>query len=128
MRKRILLCDDDEAISEMIKIMLENEDFQVRLLPNGKAIKKQVKEYSPDLILIDIWMPGIDGKEVVKLLKKDQMSQHIPIIIISALHENQIKQIVKKIGADGYLPKPFDIKDLLATVKRYIGTQVPASA
>lgn len=119
MTKKILICDDDQAISEMIQIMLESADFEVKLLSSGKAITKRVKEYAPDLILIDIWMPGLDGKEAIKLLKKDTETQNIPIVIISALHENEIKQIIKTIGADAYLPKPFDMDDLFAIVEKY---------
>lgn len=118
MSKKILVCDDDEAISEMIKIMLENEGYEVRLILNGKAIIKKVLEYQPDLILIDIWMPGMDGKEAIGLLKKDQETKNIPIFIISALHENEISQIVKKAGAQGFLAKPFNISDLLAIIEK----------
>ncbi len=119
MVKRILVCDDDEGISEMIKIMLENAKFEVKLLPNGKAIQRKVKQFSPNLILIDLWMPGLGGKEAIKLLKKDSETAHIPIIIISALHENEINQIVKDVGAEDFLPKPFNMNDLLAVVEEY---------
>lgn len=117
--RRVLVCDDDEAISEMIKIMLEDANFQVKLLFSGKSIQKQVKAYKPDLILIDLWMPGIDGKDAINLLRKDQETKDIPIIIISALHENEINRIVKSVQANGYLSKPFHMKDLLSTVEKY---------
>src|SRR5207244_820094 len=119
MSKRILVCDDDKAIAEMIKIMLENEGYEVRLMSSGKAIKKKVLEYQPQLILIDIWMPGIGGKEAIGLLKKDPETKNIPLFIISALHESEINQIVKKVGADGCLPKPFNISDLLAIIEKH---------
>lgn len=119
MDKKILICDDDEAIAEMLKITLENEGFNVKLLQNGKAIKKRVQEYKPNLILIDLWMPGIDGKEAIKLLQVDPQTRSIPIFIISALHENEISKIVKDIGVTGYLPKPFNLEDLVSIVEKY---------
>lgn len=119
MKKKILVCDDDESICEIIKIMLEMNGFDVKLLSSGKAILKKIEQYLPDLILIDIWMPGIDGKEITRLIKKDQQTDNIPIVIISALHKSEISSIVKEIGAQGYLLKPFDMDDLISMVKRY---------
>lgn len=119
MVKRVLVCDDDEAISEMLKIMLKSAGFDVKLISSGRAIQKRVKEYSPHIILIDIWMPGIDGREAIKLIKKNQLSKSIPIIIISALHEYEIGQMVKEVGADGFLAKPFNMRDLLNIVEKY---------
>ncbi len=117
MKTRILICDDDEPISEMLKIILEEEGYEVKLMQNGKAILKKVTEYQPNLILIDLWMPGIDGKEAVKLLKKEAQTSSIPIYIISALHESEISKIAKQIGANGYLLKPFNLDELLLLVK-----------
>lgn len=114
-----MICDDDEAISEMIKIMLESRGYQAEVFSSGKAIQKRVKQVQPNLILIDIWMPGIDGKEAIKLLKKDPQTSKTPIIIISALHKNEILKIVQNIGAEGFLLKPFNIEDLFSTVKQY---------
>ncbi len=117
MSKKILICDDDEAISEMMKTMLEVENHQVKILQNGKAILKKALEFKPDLILIDLWMPGIGGKESIKIIKKDPQTNKIPIYIISALHESEISKIAKQIGASGYLLKPFNLEDLLELVK-----------
>lgn len=119
MSKRILVCEDDEAILEMIKIMLENGGYHVKPLSNGKSIERKVKEYLPDLILIDIWMPGVNGKEAIKLLKKDQYTQKIPVVIISAISVDEVTQIIKELGAQGFLSKPFNMTDLLSMVKKY---------
>lgn len=116
--KKILVCDDDEGILEVIKIILEDNKYLVRVLENCKAIYKKVLEYKPDLIFLDIWMPGINGKEVTKILKREPLTSKIPIIIVSAL--NDTKKIATEIGADGYLEKPFDMDELLGVVKRYV--------
>lgn len=116
--KRILVCDDDEGISEVIKIILTQSNYDVNIISNGHGILKIVDKYQPDVILLDIWMPGLSGKEIIPLLKKDQRFSHVPIIIISALNEK--KEVFKKYGADDFLAKPFDMKELLMIVKKYV--------
>lgn len=115
--KRILVCDDDSGISEVIKIILEQAHYHVTTICNGRAIQKKIKEYQPDVILLDIWMPGISGKEIITLLKRDKQLSHIPIIVISALSDTE--KIAQKYGADDFLPKPFEAENLLALVKKY---------
>lgn len=117
---KILVCDDDQAITEMMTIMLETNGYEVKILPSGKAIQRLVKEYLPDLILLDIWMPGIGGEEATKLLKRDLDIKSIPIIIISALQKDEVKAMAKKIGADSFLSKPFDMDDLLKIVAKHL--------
>lgn len=114
---KILVCDDDQGILEIIKIILETHNYQVKVLNNGKSIQKQVASFQPDLILLDIWMPGIDGREVTKVLKRSDTAKGIPIIIISAL--NETKKMAASIGAQGFLSKPFEMNDLLSTVGKY---------
>jgi DNA-binding response OmpR family regulator len=117
MQKKILLCDDDEGIVEVIKIILEENGYEVKPFMNGKGIEKKVFEYQPDLIFLDIWMPGIDGKEMTKLLKSDPKTKNIPIILISAL--NEIDKIQGLVGADDFLAKPFEMDDLLSKVRHH---------
>jgi CheY-like chemotaxis protein len=117
MAQKILVCDDDEGVLEVMQIILNENGFDVKTLNNGRGIIKKVKEIKPDLIFLDIWMPGIDGKEVTKLLKNDPATSSIPIILVSAL--NTISDIQKEISADGYLSKPFDLDVLVNTVKKH---------
>lgn len=116
-QKKILVCDDDEGIVEVMRIILEDNGYQVKTLSNGKAIHKKTLEYCPDIIFLDIWMPGIDGREVTKLLKNDQQTAELPIVVISAL--NDTKKIAHEVGADDFLEKPFDMTDLLDMVEKY---------
>lgn len=115
---KILICDDDEGIVEVIQIILEENGYEVETIMNGKEIEKKVKAYQPNLIFLDIWMPGIDGKEVTRILKSDMKTKDIPIVLVSAL--NEVSKIREMTGADAFLPKPFDLQDLLAIVKRHI--------
>lgn len=112
---KILVCDDDPGIIEVIKIILEENNFEVQTTSNGKGIQKLIHKFSPDLIFLDLWMPGIDGREITKILKRDPQTKHIPIIIISAL--NDTENISEDIGADGFISKPFTIENLLDVIK-----------
>lgn len=114
-----MICEDDPGILEVMKIMLEESGYEVKALSDGRGIQKKVSEYSPDILLLDLWMPGIDGKEITKILKRDPILQKIPIVIISALNKSEIEKIQKEAGADSFLPKPFDLKDLTQTIEKF---------
>src|SRR5579884_1070730 len=86
-KRKVLICDDDQGILEVTKIILESNGYDVDTLDNGKAIVKHVKNSKPHLILLDLWMPGIEGKEITKLLKSDQQTKQIPLIIVSAVND-----------------------------------------
>src|SRR5689334_12889493 len=96
--KKILVCDDDEGILDIVSIILENKGYEVKIINTGKGIEKKVLQYKPDLILLDLWLAGMDGKEISKILKRDTRTKKIPIIIVSALTETQ--KISQEIGAD----------------------------
>lgn len=113
---KILVCDDDPGIVEVIKIILEENKYNVQTIQTGKGIQKQIGHFKPDLIFLDLWMPGIDGKEITKVLKRDPRTKKIPIIIISAL--NDTESISSDIGADDFISKPFAIPDLLEVVEK----------
>jgi two-component system phosphate regulon response regulator PhoB len=115
--KRILVCDDDAGILEVTKIILETNGYQVETLDNGKSIIKKVKRFKPNLILLDLWMPGIEGKEITKLLKADPETKTIPLILVSAV--NELGKIASGSAADGYLSKPFDMTELLSLAKKH---------
>ncbi len=113
-----MVVEDDEGISGVMKIILEEDGYNVQLLTAGKAIQKRVINYSPNLILLDISMPGIDGREVTLLLKRNQDTKSIPIVVVSALNETE--KIARDIGADDFLAKPFAMDALLAMAKKHI--------
>ena len=115
-KTKILVCDDDGGIQEVIKIILEENNFEVITVSTGKGIQKLIETHKPDMLFLDIWMPGMDGKEVTKILKRDPKTRDMPIVIISAL--NDTKDIAEKVGADAFLSKPFTITDLLEVVEK----------
>jgi len=114
-KKKILVADDDPAICEGIEMILEDAGYEVRTTTDGRKVIDTYK-YLPDLILLDIWMSGIDGRDICKQLKAVKQVKKIPILMISS---KDTEQISKEAGADGFLPKPFEIDDLLTIVRRY---------
>ena len=116
-RKKILVADDNPAILDAIKIMLEEEGYEVETTVDGATVQ-DIKEPLPDLLLLDIWMSGIDGRDVCKLLKSSATTKHIPVIMISATKD--IEQIAKDSGADDSVSKPFQMEHLFAIVAKYV--------
>lgn len=118
MKKRVLVCDDDEGILEVVTIILKSGGYDVRALSRGKEVKKTIKEFEPDVLLLDVMMPETNGKDITKELKNETCK--VPIILLSAV--NNFEQIVRETGADDFMMKPFDMKALLAKVAQYAGS------
>ena len=115
--KKILVADDNPAILDSLKIMLEDEGYEVETTEDG-AVAQNMKKPLPDLLLLDVWMSGIDGKNVCLRLKSASATKQIPIIMMSAAKD--IVQIAEYAGADDYISKPFQMNHLLETVSLYI--------
>ena len=116
MSKKILAVDDDNDILDVIRIILEEEGYEVFTLANGKHVFDMVKENGPDLILLDVMLGGLDGRDICRALKEDQNYKNIPVVMISASHN--LNNLLLMPGApDNFLAKPFDIDHLLAMVK-----------
>lgn len=116
MVKTILICDDDKGILEVSKTVLESSGYKVETLTSFDNFFNIVRKEKPDLLLIDLWMPKIEGDEVVKKLKQNKKTKSIPVIIFSA--SKDISRISKESGADNHLCKPFDIDELLSIVNK----------
>lgn len=110
---KILVADDDPAICDAMQLMLEEEGYIVITTVDGETIYKMEKEF-PDLLLLDIWMSGQDGREICRYLKKKELTKNIPIIMVSASRD--IEKSAKEAGADDFLAKPFKMDDLLHKV------------
>lgn len=115
-KKKVLVADDDPSILDVITLILEDAGYDVETTV-GVDTEKRIREYKPDLILLDIWMSGMDGRTICKDLKAKKTTKHIPIVMISANKDTE--KIAEKAGADGFLAKPFEMKRLLSVVKKY---------
>lgn len=116
-KKKILVVDDEKDILELLKYNLEREGYEVLKTVTGEEALEQVKRESPDLIILDLMLPGLNGLEVCKILKKDLRREAIPIIMLTAKGEESDIIVGLGLGADDYITKPFSPKVLIARVK-----------
>lgn len=110
----ILVVDDDPNISQLVKLYLEKEGYEVRTAARGDDAVNEFSRMPPDLMLLDVMLPGLDGYQVLKNVRK---SSTIPVIMLTARDETFDKVLGLELGADDYITKPFDTKELVARVK-----------
>ena len=115
--KQILIVDDERAIREMISLALTQEGYGCIEASNAHEAEKLIKEFSPDLILLDWMMPGISGVDLVRRLRKEEATRNIPIIMLTAKTDEQDKILGLDTGADDYLAKPFSTRELSARIR-----------
>ena len=124
-RKKILIVDDDEHISELISLYLTKEFYDTKIVYDGEEALRQFRLFSPNLILLDLMLPGIDGYQVCREIRQQS---NVPIIMLSAKGEVFDKVLGLELGADDYIIKPFDSKELVARVKAVLRRYQPAQA
>ena len=119
-QKKILVVDDEVDLVETIRFPLEMEGFNVLVSYNGEEGLNQARKENPDLILLDLMLPKLDGYKVCRLLKFDERYKHIPILMLTAKTQEKDKLLGMETGADEYITKPFDIDELMTKVKAYL--------
>ena len=113
-KQKILIVDDDENIAELISLYMTKECFETKIAYDGESALQEISGFSPNLILLDLMLPGIDGYQVCREVRQKSQT---PIIMLSAKGEVFDKVLGLELGADDYLEKPFDTKELVARVK-----------
>ena len=118
--KKVLIVDDEPTIVSIIEDLLRSNGFDT--LPAGSAEEAEqvMKRNLPDLILLDVMMPKVDGFEFCKKLKSDPAYQNIPVIFVTVMNKKEDVEKGKELGAADYLTKPFNPADLVARVKKYL--------
>jgi two-component system, OmpR family, alkaline phosphatase synthesis response regulator PhoP len=116
-RERILVVDDEEDLLELVNYNLSKEGYRVNCVGTGEEALEEARKQLPDLIVLDLLLPTVDGLEVCRLLKSDANTQHIPIIMLTAKSEEADVVAGLELGADDYLTKPFSPRVLLARIK-----------
>jgi CheY-like chemotaxis protein len=111
-KKRILLLDDSEITLEMEKAVLEERGYQVATACNLLQFQQLIEKFSPDVILTDLMMPDISGKDIVRVLKQDFHTERIPIVLFSSKTDDELAEISEQAGADGFLSKSHGIDKL----------------
>lgn len=124
-KKKILIVDDDANIAELISLYLTKECFQCEIAEDGETALKLHDSFQPDLMLLDIMLPGIDGYDVCREIRKNHST---PIIMLSAKGEVFDKVLGLELGADDYIIKPFDSNEMVARVKAVLRRYTPAPA
>ena len=121
-RQKILIVDDDEHISELISLYLTKEFYDTKIVYDGEEALRQFRLFSPNLILLDLMLPGIDGYQVCREIRQQS---NVPIIMLSAKGEVFDKVLGLELGADDYIMKPFDSKEMVARVRAVLRRYQP---
>jgi two-component system phosphate regulon response regulator PhoB len=127
-KERILAVDDEEDLLELVRYNLSKEGYRVTCASSGEQAMREARGNPPDLILLDLLLPSVDGLEVCKLLKNDARTKHVPIIMLTAKSEEADVVTGLELGADDYITKPFSPRVLVARIKAVLRgrAQLPA--
>jgi DNA-binding response OmpR family regulator len=118
--KKILVVDDEADLVETLRFPLEMEGYHVLVSYNGEDALNQARKENPDLILLDLMLPKLDGYKVCRLLKFDERYKHIPILMLTAKTQEKDKILGTETGANEYITKPFEMDYLLKKVRAYL--------
>src|SRR6202140_1762311 len=117
MREKILVIEDEPDIAEVLQYNLEKEGFDVETARRGDTGFDAVRRDNPDLILLDLMLPGIDGLELTRMLKRDPLTSRLPIVMLTARGEEVDRIVGLELGADDYISKPFSPREVVLRVK-----------
>ena len=121
MKKRILVVDDSLLALEMNKAQLEEAGYEVLTAKDGQEGLDLARKESPDVVLLDLMLPKLDGYKVCRMLKFDKAFENIPVVIFSAKGSDADKKLAEQAGADAYMVKPFDFKLFTQTIQKLAG-------
>ena len=124
-RERILVVDDEEDIAELVAYNLERNGYRVTCVASGEVALKSARANLPDLVILDLMLPGIDGLEVCRTLRRDTKTAHIPVVMLTAKGEEADVVSGLELGADDYVTKPFSPRILLARVRAVLRKSSP---
>ncbi|MEO0071997.1 MAG: response regulator [candidate division WOR-3 bacterium] len=116
----ILLVEDDKNLSEIVKFHLERLGFKVKIAPDGVSMFNELRQAKPDLIILDIMLPGLDGYKLCGLIKNYEPYKNIPVIIFTARTGEDAQQLAREVGCDAFLTKPFNPNLLVSTINKVL--------
>ena len=120
-RYRILVIEDEPQMAELLKMRLEANNYEVIVAYNGIDGWRKLRTEKPDLILLDVMLPGMDGFQICKLIKHHTQYRNIPVIMLTARTDKEDIKTGKEAGADAYIAKPFDANILLQKIRELLG-------
>ena len=121
MAKKILIVDDEQDIVETLKFMLEAQGYECHCAYDGETGLSMAKELMPDLMILDVMMPKMNGYKISRLLKYDAKYKDIPSLMVTARSQDEDKLIGQETGANEYITKPFELDDVIKKVEEYLG-------
>ena len=123
MRKRILMIDDDRALTIAWRVRFEASGYDVRIALDGASGLRVAEDFAPDVIILDILMPGMNGFEVCRALKSHPVLSRIPVLFMSANVQDEASRQAMELGAAGFLPKPFTSGRVLEAIESAIAAR-----
>src|SRR3989338_8839058 len=125
MKNKILIIDDDRDLSELIASALKSQGYDVSILNSGKQAVRIIKKELPELVLLDVHLPDVDGYNICDQLKSNDDTKHIPVIILTGqeMERELVGDIHDFYGASDYLKKPFELDELLSKIKKLLSSQ-----
>ena len=121
-KKKILIIDDEEDIQKLLKIRLEQDSLTVVTAGDGASGAKMAEQEMPDLILMDIMMPNVDGYSCLKEVRKNQKTKNIPVIMLSGKEEEKVRDLFAFQKISGYVEKPFELDNLVSKIREILKT------
>jgi DNA-binding response OmpR family regulator len=118
MATRVLIVEDDRHIIESLTFVLEREGFAVAAELDGEAALRRLRADPPDLVILDVMLPKLNGFEVLKQLRADAALREMPVIVLTAKGQQQDRRMAEGIGVDGFMTKPFSNRDIVDAVRR----------
>ncbi|PLX93353.1 MAG: two-component system response regulator [Desulfuromonas sp.] len=119
-KKKILIVEDEESLLKLESILLTSKGYEVRGVANGQAALDVLAEEKPDLVLLDIMLPELDGFEVCRRIKSDEATRNIPVVMLTAKKSREDMAKGEKVGADWYITKPFKSAMVIETIQRFL--------
>ncbi|PLX73815.1 MAG: two-component system response regulator [Desulfuromonas sp.] len=119
-KKKILIVEDEESLLKLESILLTSKGYDVSGVADGQAALDAMQTIKPDLVLLDIMLPEIDGFEVCRRIKEDEATRHIPVIMLTAKKSREDMARGEQVGADWYITKPFKSAMVIETIQRFI--------
>jgi DNA-binding response OmpR family regulator len=120
MALRVLIVEDEPHIVESLGFVLRREGFAVSSVLDGEAAVKSLRDDPPDLVILDVMIPKLNGFEVLKIAKADPVLRAIPVIVLTAKGQLQDRRLAEEVGSDGFMTKPFSNREVVEQVRRLI--------
>ena len=124
-KNRILIVEDEESLLKLESILLSSKGYVVTGVMDGKSALKEIEANRPDLVVLDIMLPEMDGFEVCRQIKEDPVTRDIPVVMLTAKKNSQDQARGMQVGADAYITKPFKSVKVIETIEGLLGRQSP---